>query len=70
MQETIQITINGQNQNFSSPLTLKGLLESFQIRGLHFAVALNEEVVPHSLIAEQKIQNGDRIEIIRAVAGG
>ena len=70
VQNEIQITINGQSRQFSSKTTLKTLLESFQISGSHFAVALNNEVIPHSLMAEKQIEAGDRIEIIRAVAGG
>ena len=34
------------------------------------AVALNDRVVPRSSWAEQPVEEGDRIEIVRAVQGG
>ncbi|MDO8527099.1 MAG: sulfur carrier protein ThiS [Deltaproteobacteria bacterium] len=33
-------------------------------------MALNEEVVPRSMHSKTSVQNGDRVEILRAVAGG
>lgn len=70
MGSTIQIQINGQKKRFSSPLSLKSLLQEYQIRGKHLAIALNDEIIPHGLWEGQWLQEEDRIEVLRAVAGG
>lgn len=70
MTDRIQILINGQNHEVEAPTSLNRLLKDLKIDLKYTAIALNEEVIPRSQTMEKNIQNGDRIEIIRAVAGG
>ena len=66
----IQITVNGETRFLENPLPLPLLLKNLQIELAYVAIALNEEILSQ-VEREQKIVNhGDRIEIIRAVAGG
>ncbi len=70
MNDRIQIIINGQNQVVDARTALSALLQDLKIDSRYIAISLNEEVIPRSQINDKMIQNGDRIEIIRAVAGG
>jgi len=68
--EQIRIFINGQNHEIDAPTSLNALLRKLKIDLKYIAIALNEEVIPRPQTSEKMIQNGDRIEIIKAVAGG
>lgn len=67
---TTTIQINGESTQVPTGLTLAGLLERLHLLPDGIAVAKNEAVVPRSTFATEPIAGGDRIEIIRAVAGG
>ena len=51
-------------------LTVEQLLEHIQAPPRGIAVAKNDRVVRRSAFAREPVQDGDRIEIIKAVAGG
>lgn len=70
MTDKIQVIINGQNHLLEDPISLETLLQNLKIDPRYIAIALNEEIVAHSQNREKYVKNGDRIEIIRAVAGG
>ena len=65
----MQIRVNGQPLETHAP-TLAALLAWLQIPSLGTAVAVNQVVVRRALHAECDLQDGDEIEIIRAVQGG
>ena len=62
--------VNGEVRELPDGTTVGGLLA--QLGGLDagIAVARNDVVVRRSEFAERTLEDGDRIEIIRAVAGG
>jgi len=62
--------VNGEAREFSGEMTLAQLLANLGIGEQGVAVACNEVVVRRGSLAEQCIVDGDRIEIVRAVAGG
>lgn len=66
----IQIQLNGEIKAFESPLNLVDLLESLQLKNPYFAVAMNDEIVSRADFDQRAVQNGDKIDIIKAVAGG
>ncbi len=70
MKEKIEIFLNGQKYPLSSSGSLACLIESLKINPKQIAVALNEEVVLRSTLETTFLKNGDRIDILRAVAGG
>jgi len=51
-------------------LTVAELLVRLQAPDRGIAVAKNDRVVRRSAFDEERVDEGDRIEIIRAVAGG
>jgi sulfur carrier protein len=66
----MKATINGELRDLPEGLTMKGLLAHIAAPERGIAVAKNDRVVRRATFAEEVVQDGDRIEIIRAVAGG
>ena len=64
------IVVNGEPVAFERGVTLGELLASLGVKREGLAVALNDAVVPKGRIDAQPVRPGDRVEIIRAVAGG
>jgi sulfur carrier protein len=66
----VTITINGEPRQIGDGATLDALLASLGVRPHGTAVALNDDVVPRARHAATALREGDRLEIIVAVAGG
>lgn len=64
------ISVNGETRDIDGSTTLDGLLERLGVRRDGTAVALNDDVVPRAAHAATALREGDRLEIIVAVAGG
>ncbi|GAC1582870.1 MAG: sulfur carrier protein ThiS [Candidatus Elarobacter sp.] len=64
------ITLNGESHELANGATLDTLLDTLGIRRDGTAVALNDEVVPRPRYVGTALHDGDRLEIIVAVAGG
>jgi sulfur carrier protein len=63
-------TINGENRELAEGATVAELLSRLKLERGGIAVAVNERVVRGSNFDEHRLQDGDVVEIIRAVAGG
>ncbi len=66
----MQIHVNGEPKQVTEGLSLGALLVELDLKVEAVAVALNMSVVPRSLLAEQILADGDRVEVVRAVGGG
>ncbi len=66
----VQITVNGEDREIADGLTVEALLGTLDVRRDGSAVALNDDVVPRARHAQTALHDGDRLEIIVAVAGG
>lgn len=66
----MKATINGRSADLPDELTIGSLLELLGSARRGIAVAHNERVVRRAEYDRQRVLNGDRIEIIEAVAGG
>jgi sulfur carrier protein len=66
----VTISINGEARELADGATLDALLETLGVRRDGTAVALNDDVVPRAQHASVALREGDRLEIIVAVAGG
>ena len=64
------ITVNGESREVAGGATLDALLDTLGVRADGTAVALNDAVVPRARHAATALHEGDRLEIIVAVAGG
>lgn len=66
----VKASINGEQYDLPDGLTVAQLLVHVQAPQRGIAVAKNDHVVRSSAFEEECVNDGDRIEIIRAVAGG
>jgi sulfur carrier protein len=66
----VKFELNGEPCEAESELTVRALLERFDLHRRRVAVALNSKVVPRSRLDEVQIRDGDRVEVIQAVGGG
>jgi sulfur carrier protein len=66
----VKATINGEARDLPDDLTLGALLELLGTPRAGIAVARNDRVVRKVDYDTHAIEDGDRIEIIKAVAGG
>ncbi len=67
---TIEITVNGQARHVPQGSTVADLLAALGLQSQIVAVELNFQVVPRARHAEQRLQAGDRLEIVSLVGGG
>jgi sulfur carrier protein len=66
----VTVTVNGAQRDIAAETTLDELLRTLGVRRDGTAVALNDDVVPRARHRETQLREGDRLEIIVAVAGG
>lgn len=66
----MKASINGQEHDLADGVTVAQLLAHLQAPQRGIAVAKNDRVVRRAAYEQERISEGDRIEIIRAVAGG
>lgn len=66
----MKATINGQVRDLPEEMSVAALLELLGSPLSGVAVARNERVVRRAEYASDRVCEGDRIEIIQAVAGG
>jgi sulfur carrier protein len=66
----ISVVANGRPVELPDGSTLVGLLEALGLAGAVAAVEHNGEPVPRSAHATRGLADGDRVELVRAVAGG
>ena len=62
--------VNGEQRHIDEGMSLGALLRSLAIGIAGIAVAVNGRVVSRTALEHYCLQDGDAIEIVRAVAGG
>lgn len=66
----VQLLINGQPQQFASPINVAQLVDHLSLQGKRIAIERNGEIIPRSRFLEEMLVNGDQIEVVVAVGGG
>jgi sulfur carrier protein len=66
----ISITVNGEPRQLEAPLDCAEFLARLDLAGKRVALERNGEIVPRSRLADQRLAEGDRLEIVVAVGGG
>ena len=64
------IFANGEAKKISLPCSLVHFLEAQQLRPQNVVVERNGQALTHSEFADVQLAEGDRLEIVRVVAGG
>lgn len=66
----MNITLNGEAREVADALTAQQLIEQLGLTGKRLAIEINREIVPRSAYASHRLNEGDTIEIVRAIGGG
>ncbi len=66
----VSVTVNGEQKALPRSMTLQEYLESNDLLLPFMAVARNGEVLHKSEYPVVRLQEGDRLEIVRMVGGG
>jgi thiamine biosynthesis protein ThiS len=66
----MEIRVNGETRRWDGSVTVRDLLEVLGIRPEGVVVERNLMIVPRERAAEEMVEDGDSIEIIRLVGGG
>ena len=66
----MEIRVNGELRQWDRSLTVHDLLETLGVRPEAVVVERNLTIVPRERMAEETVEDGDSIEIIRLVGGG
>ena len=66
----IELTINGQPQQFKTALNVTQLIEHLALQNKRIAIECNGEIIPRSQFSRQQLKNGDQLEVVVAVGGG
>jgi len=66
----IVIHVNGSSRDVLSGTTVSGLLDKLNLPCQRVVVELNGEPLARRLYSETPLEEGDRVEIVRPVAGG
>jgi sulfur carrier protein len=70
MSSSIRLLVNGAPRDFDQSPTVEQLLASLELTGKRLAIERNGEIVPRSRFAQERLAEGDRIEVVMAVGGG
>lgn len=66
----MQVTINGENHQLESPLSVAALVARFGLDTRKVAIERNLQIVPRSLYEHTELNDGDAIEIVQFIGGG
>jgi sulfur carrier protein len=66
----MKIALNGAAYELAAPVTVAQLLAQTGYGERRVAVEINREIVPRSRHAEQRLAEGDAVEIVQAMGGG
>lgn len=66
----LTVTVNRQPQTLDRPMPLPEVLAALDLPAVRIAIAVNGEVIPRARWQETIVQDGDTLEVVRAVSGG
>ncbi|SHE31760.1 sulfur carrier protein [Modicisalibacter ilicicola DSM 19980] len=67
---TITLSLNGESTTVPADTTLADALARWGYAGQRIAVAVDDEFVPRSAYASQRLQDNARIDIVAPIGGG
>lgn len=66
----MRLTINGEQHEYESGITLTRLLELLDLQPERVAVEVNRQIVRRGEWSSLALQDGDRVEVVQLVGGG
>lgn len=70
MTDPMNLTINGEDREFSSNLTVSSLLTELGLKPDRVAIELNRDLLPRERWNVTPLNDGDKLEIVHFVGGG
>jgi len=67
---SMKIIVNGEAQEYNTPLTVTSLLQKLNLQTKHVAVEVNLKILDRSDFPTWNLQEGDKIEILSFMGGG
>jgi len=64
------ISINGESRDVPDQCNAQSLVELLDMQNDKIAMEVNREIVPRSTYSDFVLNNGDSVEIVRAIGGG
>ena len=68
--DAIVVTVNGRERSVAAGLSVRGLLESLDLRPELIVVERNREILTRDRYAGEMLRAGDVIELVHFVGGG
>ena len=69
-QQSLAISVNGEERRVPAGLSIAAMLAELGLDPTRVAVERNLEVVPRSSLADVRVEDGDRYEVVHFVGGG
>ena len=66
----MQISVNGEEMEVSPGFTISNLLKLLELTPERLAVEKNGMVISRKLLTETALEEGDKLEIVKAIGGG
>ncbi|TWU35001.1 sulfur carrier protein ThiS [Novipirellula artificiosorum] len=66
----ISITVNGQQVQIESSMSVQQMLDTVDVPPNYLAVEINANVVPREQYASTMVRDNDEIELVTLVGGG
>ncbi len=66
----MKIHLNGELRDLSDDVTLRGLIESLDLKPETIAVQINDDIINRHELDNVNLNSGDVVELIRIVGGG
>lgn len=66
----MRVIVNGDDVELPADATLIDLLQILSLSTTKVAVELNQSIVPRSQHTQQRLHQGDCVEIVYAIGGG
>tara|TARA_A100001037_G_scaffold161963_1_gene145707 strand:+ start:1304 stop:1504 length:201 start_codon:yes stop_codon:yes gene_type:complete len=66
----MQISVNGEEMEVSPGFTIGNLLNLLELTPERLAVERNGMVISRKLLTETILEEGDKLEIVKAIGGG
>ena len=70
MTDVIHIQLNGEMRAWRRDGTVADLLRELDIQTERVAVELNLHIIDRAVLSEQRLKDGDRLEILSFIGGG
>ncbi len=70
LDDSLSIRVNGEHRRVPGGTSIAEMVSLLGLDPLRVAVERNLEVVPRSMIAELRVEDGDDFEIVHFVGGG